>query len=43
VRRDAVPVLEGTYGVSGAAALLDTDFASSAVSINEEEIRKGIG
>ncbi|KAJ7925800.1 hypothetical protein B0H13DRAFT_2314208 [Mycena leptocephala] len=33
-RRDAVPEFEQTYG----AALLDTDFASSAVSIDEEEI-----
>ncbi|KAF7372217.1 hypothetical protein MVEN_00081100 [Mycena venus] len=30
-RRDVVPEFEATYKVSGAAALLDTDFASSAV------------
>ncbi|KAJ7904931.1 hypothetical protein B0H13DRAFT_2510066 [Mycena leptocephala] len=37
-RRDVVADFETTYEVSGAAALLDTDFASSIVSLDEELI-----
>ncbi|KAJ7508236.1 hypothetical protein B0H11DRAFT_1902553 [Mycena galericulata] len=37
-RRSVVDEFETMYGVSGAAGLLDTDFASSLVSVDESEI-----